>query len=99
MAMTKSDTTAYAKVVARAWSDPAFKARLLADANAALAAAGASMPPGMTVKVVENTDKLVHLVLPLRPADTELSQEALEKVAAGAGKEVGGLTIQIGYTA
>jgi hypothetical protein len=83
MVMGNSDTTAYAKVVARAWSDPAFKAQLLADPDAALAAAGAPVPPGVAVKVVENTDQLVHLVLPERPADTELSQEALEKVAAG----------------
>jgi hypothetical protein len=83
MTMAKSDTTAYAKMVARAWRDPAFKAQLLADPNAALAAAGAPMPPSVTVKVVENTDKLVHLVLPAPPADTELSQEVLEQVTAG----------------
>jgi hypothetical protein len=83
MTMVKSDRTAYAKVVARAWSDPVFKAQLLADPNAALAAMGAPVPPGVGIKVVENTDKLVHLVLLAPPADTELSQEALEQVAAG----------------
>ncbi len=31
------------------------------------------------VKVVENTGKLVHLILPARPPD-ELSEEALEEV-------------------
>jgi hypothetical protein len=83
MAMAKSDTTIDAKVVARAWSDSAFKAQLLTDPNAALVAAGAAVPPSVTVKVVENTDKLVHLVLPARLADTELSLEAPEQVAAG----------------
>ena len=34
------------------------------------------------VKVVENTGKLVHLILPARPPG-ELSEEALEEVVAG----------------
>ena len=36
----------------------------------------------MTISVVENTDKNVHLVLPPIPTD-ELSDEALEGVAGG----------------
>jgi hypothetical protein len=36
----------------------------------------------MTVTVVENTDKLFHLVLPPVPSD-ELSDEALDAVAGG----------------
>ena len=54
---------AFDKVVAKAWTDPAFKAQLLADPRATLAAAGLAIPPDVTVKVVENTDKLVHLAL------------------------------------
>ena len=71
------------KVVARAWTDPAFKAQLLADPQATLAAAGLSIPPGVTVKVVENTDKLVHLVLPPPIANSGLSELELEKIAGG----------------
>ena len=48
---------AYAKVVARAWSDEAFKTQLLNEPAAALAAAGVEVPDGMTVKVVENADR------------------------------------------
>jgi hypothetical protein len=40
--------------------------------------------PGMTVKVVESTDRLVHFILPPRPANTEHSEEVLKKAAAGA---------------
>jgi hypothetical protein len=76
------ETAAYAKVIARAWSDPAFKAQLLADPCAALAAMDAPVP-NVAVKVVENTDTLMYLILPPRPAETGLSQEALEKAAAG----------------
>ena len=43
-----------AQVVARAWSDPAFKARLLADGNAALEEIGLERGPYKLV-VVENT--------------------------------------------
>jgi hypothetical protein len=35
------------------------------------------------VKVYENTDKLVNLVIPTPPVEGEMSDEDLEKVAAG----------------
>jgi Nitrile hydratase, alpha chain len=77
------ENAAYAKVVARAWSDPAFKEKLLAEPAAVLAAAGVGVPADLTVKLVENTDNLVHLVLPRPPAEGELSHEALDSIAAG----------------
>ncbi len=72
----------YAKVVARAWSDDAFKAQLLGDPATALKEAGVAVPDGVEVKVVENTEAVFHLVLPPRP-DEELSDETLDKVAGG----------------
>lgn len=85
MAEAKQDkAAAYGKMVARAWRDPAFKAKLLADPHAALKDAGIPVPAGVAVKVVENTDTHVHLVLPPKPA-RELSDEAVERVTAGAG--------------
>lgn len=42
-----------ARVVAHAWSDPAFKQRLLADGSAAIAELG--LPSGVPLNVVENT--------------------------------------------
>jgi hypothetical protein len=72
----------FAKVIAKAWRDPAFKAELLANPAAALKAEGIVVHAGMTVTVVENTDKLFHLVLPPVPTD-ELSEEALDGVAGG----------------
>jgi hypothetical protein len=47
-----------------------------------LKAEGIDVPAGMTVTVVENTDKQFHLVLPPVPTD-ELSDEALDAVAGG----------------
>ena len=83
MAETKQDNAAaYGKMVARAWRDPAFKAKLLADPHATLKEAGLQVREGVTVKVVENTDTHHHLVLPPKPTG-ELSDEALDKVAGG----------------
>jgi len=51
-----------ARVVARAWSDPAYKARLLADGTAAIKELGYSGLQGEDMVVVENTPE-VHNVL------------------------------------
>jgi len=51
-----------ARAVAKAWSDPGFKQRLLADANAALADLGIGGTEG-NVRVVENTDDIHNMVV------------------------------------
>lgn len=51
-----------AKVVARAWVDPAYKQRLLENGTAAIAELGYSGEQGADIRVVENTAK-VHNVL------------------------------------
>jgi hypothetical protein len=73
----------YGKVVAKAWVDAAYKAKLLADPASVLAEAGVEVPAGVTVKVVEDTSDTVHLILPPAPPEDELTDEALDKVAAG----------------
>ena len=81
--MPENDTAPeFAKIIAEAWRDPAFKAELIANPAAALKAEGIDVPAGMTVTVLENTDSQFHLVLPPVPTD-ELSDEALEAVAGG----------------
>ena len=52
-----------AKVVARAWVDPAFKQRLLADGSAACEELGVTMYDNTRLIVHENTDKLHNLVV------------------------------------
>ena len=49
-----------AQVIARAWSDPAFKARLLADGTAAVGELGFGSP---LITVVENTPTVHNLVV------------------------------------
>jgi nitrile hydratase len=52
-----------ARVIARAWVDPAFKQRLLANGTAAVAELGYSGEQGADIRVVENTSKIHHLVV------------------------------------
>jgi nitrile hydratase len=52
-----------ARVVARAWTDPAYKARLLADGTAAIAELGFSGAEGDHMVVVENTPDVHNLVV------------------------------------
>ena len=52
-----------ARLLARAWTDPAFKALLLSDGMAAIAQAGLSMPAHHRHFVVlENTDQLHNVI-------------------------------------
>lgn len=52
-----------ARVVARAWTDPAYKSRLLSDAPSALAELGFSSHQGEHMVVLENTPKVHNLVV------------------------------------
>ena len=52
-----------ARVVARAWSDPAFRARLLKDATPAIAELGYAGRQGEHIVAVVNTPTLHHMVV------------------------------------
>jgi len=52
-----------ARVVAKAWTDPAFRKRLLADATAAVAELGYGGPEGGHLVAVENTARVHNLVV------------------------------------
>lgn len=52
-----------AKVIARAWVDPAFKARLLSDARSAILELGIDFRQEAALVAVENTAKVHHLVV------------------------------------
>ena len=80
--------SAYGKVIAKAWRDPAFKAKLLADPQGTLRQAGVSVPAGVTVTVVENTGTHFHFVLPTKPTGA-LSDEELDRAAGGEAGCVG----------
>src|SRR5262249_57099847 len=76
----------WGRVVARAWSDEAYKQRLLADPRAVLAEAGMAIPANLTMQVHEATPTHLHLVLPPPPPGREgdkLSDAELDQVAGG----------------
>jgi len=52
-----------ARVVARAWVDPAYKKRLLTDATAAIAELGYAGGQGEDMLVLENTPKVHNLIV------------------------------------
>jgi nitrile hydratase subunit alpha len=52
-----------ARVVARAWLDPAYRQRLLADGSAAIAELGYTGREGEDIVVLENTAKVHNLVV------------------------------------
>jgi nitrile hydratase len=64
--LARASPASGARVVARAWLDEPFRARLLADANAALPELGLSMGGGLQeqrLKVVENTAEQHHVIV------------------------------------
>lgn len=54
----------YADVVAKYFGDPDFKAAVDADPTAMIKAEGLEVPDGAVVKLLFNTDTLLHIVLP-----------------------------------
>jgi hypothetical protein len=60
---------AWGRVLAKAWTDGTFKQSLIADPAGVLKENGIEMPAHVTVKVVEDSGKTVHLILPERPKE------------------------------
>ncbi|GAA4089377.1 nitrile hydratase subunit alpha [Actinomadura miaoliensis] len=65
--MRDASPTNGARLVARAWTDPAFRERLLADGNAAAAevrlGTSGSVPMSYRLKVVENTARVHNVIV------------------------------------
>lgn len=69
------------EIISKAWTDDSFKAKLMSDPIATLKAEGVDLPAGLQVRIVENTENVVHFVLPLMPK--ELTDQDLDKVVGG----------------
>jgi len=65
------------KIIAKAWMDQGFKGQLLANPTARLKEEGVDIPAGHEIRIVEDTDKVHHLVLPPKPSPEEMSETAL----------------------
>jgi hypothetical protein len=86
--LTKSKTWDYqwGQIVGRAWADDRFSQRLRADPAGVLSEYDLSPPAGLRIEVLENPDRVpedtegvMHLVLPGKPSAAELSEEDLGK--------------------
>ena len=70
----------WSQIVARAWADEAFKYRLLSEPTTVLREHGLEMAPDIELKVVEDSEKVRHFVLPALPIG-ELTDEELSPTA------------------
>jgi hypothetical protein len=74
--MTQQRMKAYARVIARAWTEPEYLNRLESDPKTVLSEAG--LNPADDVHVHKGSDEVTHFVLPKRPAhlsDDDLNAE------------------------
>ena len=59
------------QMVDRAWVEEKFKQRLLAEPVSVMREYGLEVPAGLSVKMLENTDQTIHLILPARTKGSE----------------------------
>jgi len=58
------------EIITRAWADPAFKARLLAEPKRSIEEAlGITLADDIEIVMHEQTPSTLHLILPMKPDD------------------------------
>ena len=88
-----------ARIVAKAWRDPAFKQQLLANPRATMQAelslidSSIFLPTALQIHVHEETPNLYHLVLPRNPHDISLGEVLGENLDAVAPQTVAVVTM------
>ena len=65
-----------ARVVARAWVDPAYRARMVREPRVLLREMGLDLPEDVEIRVWDSSAESRYMVLPERPAGTESLDEA-----------------------
>lgn len=83
MARKEDQKKIFGKMVAKAWTDEEYKARLLSDPKSVFKENDVDVPDGVEIKIVEDTGKVKHYTLPPSPVEGELRDEDLEKVSGG----------------
>jgi hypothetical protein len=70
------------QMIAKAWTDDAFKQKLLADTGSALKEEGVELPGGLELRVMQNTENLLFIGLPTSSSQ-QLTEAELGDVAGG----------------
>jgi hypothetical protein len=78
--LTHGWVEAWEPIVGRAWEDEEFKKRLLTEPSAVFKEHGVETAPGVKLKVLENTESVIHLTVPTKP-DTAFTREEIESAA------------------
>ena len=66
--------------MAKAWSDEELKQRLVDEPAAVLEEHGIEVPPGIQLRVVEDTDEVCHLVLPPSPSGDLVDEDLTSSI-------------------
>ncbi len=69
----------WAKIIAQAWVDEEFKAKLLADPKAVLKSEGIEFPENIKLNIAEAKEDELNLTLPLKPEGLTGSAEELQE--------------------
>ena len=84
----KHNKEKFAQVITKAWMDPAFKERLIANPKKVLEQEGVHLS-SKDIAIVENTRNKSYLVLPERPHG-QLSEKEMREIAAAQCQEAMG---------
>lgn len=81
------------RAISKAWKDENFKKELMEKPHQAIAQIGINVPEKIEIKVVEESARVLYLVLPVNPETLtgELTDDSLEGVAGGFCKDFCGI--------
>ncbi len=71
------------RIMLNAFRNPQFKARLLSEPAAVMTEYGMHIPAGLEIKMVEQTEDIVHVILPPKGNLEDLSHLALQELVSG----------------
>jgi len=78
-----------AKIIAKAWKDPAFRKKLIAKPKETLKEMGYDVPANVEVRIQEDDARHFTFLLPAAPKNYQSLDEAELKQMAAAGLEAG----------
>jgi len=81
-------------LLTRTATDRAFREEFIRDPAAVLRRAGIQVPEGKTIKVLENSDEQIYLVLPTNADDQPANWDRQERPAPGEKKDAGKLLME-----